>query len=67
MVIHRFGYSNKSLDWLKKFAKGIELFTKTYQVPVIGGDLVSGKECSISVGVCGEVQKGQFLSRKGQE
>ena len=57
--------SNKSLDWLKKFAKGIELFTKTYQVPVIGGDLVSGKECSISVGVCGEVQKKVFLSRKG--
>tara|TARA_B100001287_G_scaffold227149_1_gene197037 strand:- start:1800 stop:2750 length:951 start_codon:yes stop_codon:yes gene_type:complete len=57
--------SIQSLEWLKKFAKGVELFTKTYQVPVIGGDLVSGKECSISVGVCGEVQKKQFLSRKG--
>ena len=56
---------NKSLDWLKKFAKGIELFTKTYQVPVIGGDLVSGKECSISIGVCGEIKKELFLSRKG--
>ena len=57
---------NKSLDWLKKFAKGIELFTKTYQVPVIGGDLVSGKDCSISVGVCGEVQKGLFYQGRGK-
>ena len=53
------------IDWLKKFAKGIELFTKTYKVPVIGGDLVRGKECSISVGVCGEIKKELFLSRKG--
>tara|TARA_B100000900_G_C20532084_1_gene696775 strand:+ start:130 stop:1080 length:951 start_codon:yes stop_codon:yes gene_type:complete len=56
---------NKSLDWLQKFAKGIENFTKNYRVPVIGGDLVSGKECSISIGVCGEVKKNVFLSRKG--
>ena len=57
--------STKRIDWLKKFVEGIELFTKTYQVPVIGGDLVKGKECSISVGVCGEVQKKLFLTRKG--
>ena len=59
--------STKQIDWLKKFVEGIKLFTKTYQVPVIGGDLVKGKECSISVGVCGEVQKGLFLSRKGAQ
>ena len=59
--------STKRIDWLKKFVEGIRLFTKTYQVPVIGGDLVKGKECSISVGVCGEVQKGLFLSRKGAQ
>ena len=55
----------KRIDWLKKFVEGIKLFTKTYRVPVIGGDLAKGKECSISVGVCGEVQKDLFLTRKG--
>jgi len=58
--------STKRIDWLKKFVEGIELFTKTYQVPVIGGDLVKGKECSISVGVCGEVQKSYFLPGRVQ-
>ena len=56
---------SKSLSWIKKFAKGVKLFTKDYQVPVIGGDLVVGKECSVSVGVCGEVKKKDFLSRSG--
>ena len=53
------------MSWLKEFAKGLKLFTKTYQVPIIGGDLVKGKECSVSVGVCGEVNSDQFLSRHG--
>ena len=57
--------SNKSLSWIKKFAKGAKLFTKDYQIPVIGGDLVVGKECSVSVGACGEVRKKDFLSRSG--
>ena len=56
---------SKNLDWLKQFAKGLNLFTKNYQVPIIGGDLVKGKECSVSVGVCGEVSRKEFLSRGG--
>ena len=43
----------------------MRLFTRTYQVPIIGGDLVKGKECSVSVGVCGEVNSDQFLPRHG--
>lgn len=56
---------SKELSWLAKFAKGISLFTKDYRVPVLGGDLSRGKECSVSVGVCGEVKKKYFLSRSG--
>ena len=56
---------SKNLDWLKQFAKGLHRFTKNYQVPIIGGDLVKGKECSVSVGVCGEVSRKEFLSRGG--
>jgi len=56
---------SKNLDWLKQFAKGLNLFTKSYQVPIIGGDLVKGKECSVSIGVCGEVSRKEFLSRDG--
>ena len=56
---------SKNLDWLKQFAKGLNRFTKNYQVPIIGGDLVKGKECSVSVGVCGEVSRKEFLSRGG--
>ena len=29
------------------------------------GDLIKGKECSVSVGVCGEVDRKDFLSRSG--
>lgn len=53
------------LSWLKKFAKGVRLFTKSYKIPVIGGDLIRGKECSVSVGVCGEINQNDFLSRNG--
>ena len=56
---------SKEISWLKKFSQGLKLFTKTYNVPIIGGDLVKGKECSVSVGVCGEVNQKQFLSRSG--
>ena len=56
---------NKEISWLQEFSKGVRLFTKTYQVPIIGGDLVRGKECSVSVGVCGEVDSNQFLPRNG--
>ena len=56
---------SKEISWLRKFAKGLRLFTRTYQVPIIGGDLVKGKECSVSVGVCGEVNHDQFLPRHG--
>ncbi len=56
---------SKELRWLKDFARGLKLFTKTYQVPIIGGDLVKGKECSVSVGVCGEVNRKDFISRNG--
>ena len=56
---------SKEISWLREFAKGLRLFTRTYQVPIIGGDLVKGKECSVSVGVCGEVNYDQFLPRHG--
>ena len=56
---------SKEISWLREFAKGLRLFTRTYQVPIIGGDLVKGKECSISVGVCGEVSSDKFLPRHG--
>ena len=56
---------SKEIAWLKHFARGLRLFTKTYKVPIIGGDLVKGKECSVSVGVCGEVDRNQFLPRNG--
>ena len=56
---------NKEISWLREFSKGLRLFTKTYQVPIIGGDLIKGKECSVSVGVCGEVDYDQFLPRHG--
>ena len=56
---------SEDVNWLREFAKGLRLFTRTYQVPIIGGDLVKGKECSVSVGVCGEVNSNQFLSRHG--
>ena len=55
----------KNISWLKKFTKGIKLFTKDYKVPVLGGDLIVGKECSVSVGVCGEVKEKLFISRSG--
>ena len=55
------------LNWIKQFAKGIKLFTKNYKVPVIGGDLIKGRECSVSVGVCCEVDKKNFLSRGGAQ
>ena len=56
---------SKEISWLREFAKGVRLFTRTYQVPIIGGDLVKGKECSVSVGVCGQVDSDQFLPRHG--
>ena len=56
---------SKEISWLREFAKGLKLFTRKYQVPIIGGDLVKGKECSVSVGVCGEVNSDQFLPRHG--
>ena len=56
---------SKEITWLREFAKGLRLFTRTYQVPIIGGDLVKGKECSVSVGACGEVSSDKFLPRHG--
>ena len=56
---------SKEISWLREFAKGLRLFTRKYQVPIIGGDLVKGKECSVSVGVCGEVSSDKFLPRHG--
>jgi len=56
---------SKEISWLREFAKGVRLFTRTYQVPIIGGDLVKGRECSVSVGVCGEANFNQFLPRNG--
>tara|TARA_B100001564_G_scaffold147083_1_gene123572 strand:- start:809 stop:1759 length:951 start_codon:yes stop_codon:yes gene_type:complete len=56
-----------NLDWIKKFAKGLKLFTKDYKVPIIGGDLIKGRECSVSVGVCGDLNKKDFLSREGAQ
>ena len=56
---------SQEISWLREFAKGVRLFTRTYQVPIIGGDMVKGKECSVSVGVCGEINSNMFLPRNG--
>ena len=58
---------SEEIIWLKEFAKGLKLFSRTYQVPIIGGDLVKGGQCSVSVGVCGEVNSNQFLPRDGAQ
>ena len=55
--------SNKSHDWLKKFAKGIELFTKTYQVPVIGGDLVVVKNIQFQLVFVVRFKKNYFYEK----
>ena len=54
-------YTNQQAQLAEKFAKGVRLFTKSYKIPVIGGDLIRGKECSVSVGVCGEINQNDFL------
>jgi thiamine-monophosphate kinase len=51
--------------WIKGFAQGVIDFVETYKVPVIGGDLAKGKECSVSVGVCGALDSQNFMKRSG--
>ena len=55
--------SSKNKKWIEDFSKGIREFSDSYKVPVIGGDLTSGKEISISIGVCGEIEKKYFMRR----
>tara|TARA_Y100000816_G_scaffold87428_1_gene60223 strand:- start:3032 stop:3985 length:954 start_codon:yes stop_codon:yes gene_type:complete len=57
--------ASKDIQWLEKFSLGIKEFTDLYKIPVIGGDLSSGKECCVSVGVCGKIEKNNFLRRSG--
>ena len=59
--------SSKNKKWIEDFSKGIREFSDSYKVPVIGGDLTSGKEISISIGVCGEIKKNYFMRRSGAE
>ena len=55
----------KEKAWIKGFAQGVIDFVETYKVPVIGGDLAKGKECSVSVGVCGALDGQNFMKRSG--
>ena len=57
--------SSKDRNWIEDFSKGIREFSDSYKVPIIGGDLTSGKEISISIGVCGEIEKKYFMRRSG--
>jgi thiamine-monophosphate kinase len=57
--------ANKNTKWIENFSKGIKKFSDFYKVPVIGGDLAVGKEISVSVGVCGEIHKKDFMRRNG--
>ena len=54
-------------SWIEDFARGIIEFVNTYKVPVLGGDLAKGKECSVSVGVCGSIDKDNFMARAGAQ
>ena len=57
--------SSKDRKWIEDFSKGVREFSDSYKVPIIGGDLTSGKEISISIGVCGEIEKNYFMGRSG--
>lgn len=57
--------SSKNRKWIEDFSKGIREFSDAYKVPIIGGDLTSGRELSISIGVCGEIEKKYFMRRSG--
>ena len=59
--------SSKDEKWIEDFSKGIKEFSDSYKVPIIGGDLTSGKEISISIGVCGEIEKKYFMRRSGAQ
>jgi len=57
--------NNKKKKWIEEFSKGIKEFSDNYKVPIIGGDLTLGKEISVSIGVCGEIAKKDFMRRDG--
>ena len=59
--------SSKDENWIEDFSKGVREFSDSYKVPIIGGDLTSGKEISISIGVCGEIEKKYFMRRSGAQ
>ena len=59
--------SSKDRKWIEDFSKGVREFSDSYKVPIIGGDLTSGKEISISIGVCGEIEKKYFMRRSGAQ
>ena len=56
---------SKKKKWIEEFSKGIKEFSDDYKVPIIGGDLTLGKEISVSIGVCGEIEKKDFMRRGG--
>ena len=57
--------NTKKKKWVAEFSKGIKEFSDNYKVPIIGGDLTLGKEISVSIGVCGEIDKKYFMRRNG--
>ena len=57
--------SNKDLSWMRSFVSGLKNFSDDYSCPVLGGDLSKGAQENISVTVCGELNKGNFLKRGG--
>ena len=57
--------SNKDLSWMRGFVSGLKNFSDDYSCPVLGGDLSKGAQENISVTVCGELNKVNFLKRGG--
>ena len=49
-------------NWLEGFAKGLNLFSDEYRIPLIGGDTTKGN-LSITVQVMGEVDSGKAILR----
>ena len=56
---------NVDLHWMQEFVKGLKNFSDEYSCPILGGDLSKGKQCNISVTVCGKLNRQNFMKRSG--
>ena len=51
--------------FIKDFSRGLKKVSKLLNVPLIGGDLIKKNQKSVTVSVCGEINKNKYLSRSG--